>query len=187
MNSKLAIIGAVLVVIIAVVVYYITKKESFQHFGIPTDIEDGAYNIISTKGVPLISSAFTPIQCKDFMFRQSKPSADTAWKIQRVAHGVFMFKKPGDKECMYTSPDSSVRSYVINGSCMSKDICGSTKPTETGDLDERSLHTYFMILQNPEGKYYIKSMSNDKYLSMGTNLKMLQEPDENSLFMFQKA
>lgn len=177
--------ASVIIIFFAVVAYYCAKKESFTHVGAPVDIPDGIYNILNQSNKPLASTAFTPIQCKQFMFSQATPSSETAWKIQRVAHGVFMFKKPSDQECMYTSPDNSIRSYVMNGTCASKSLCGLDKPTETGDLDERSLHTYYMILQHPNGKYYIKSMSNDLYLCMKDSLSLVSEPTEDCLFSFQ--
>jgi hypothetical protein len=187
MNKKL-LIAVAAIAIIAIIVYLSVKKEFYQeHTGVPVDIPDGVYNILNRNNKPLASTAVTPIQCKDYLFQHAVPSKATAWRVQRVAHGVVMLKKPDDKECMYTSPDSSIRSYVINGSCNSKNVCGMTEPTSTGELDERSLHTYFMILQNPGGKHYIKSMSNDMYLSMDDSLKLVSEPDDSSLFTFEMA
>jgi hypothetical protein len=185
--DRTLILCIAIIALITAIVYVCARKESFPHVGVPVDMPDGTYNIISVSGKPLASTAFTPIQCKQFLFSQSIPSSETAWNIKRVAHGIFMLKKPGDQECMYTSPDNSVRSYVMNGSCASKSLCGLDKPTETGDLDERSLHTYYMILQHPNGKYYIKSMSNDLFLCMKDTLSMTNEPTEECLFTFQSA
>jgi len=171
----------------------IFKFESFQHIALPatsSDLPDGTYIITSHGGINLASNYVTPVQCNNFLYNHPiKGSDKTSWTLQRVADGVYILKKPDGLECLYSNIDRTVRSYVFDTGCNKKNLCGTTKPSYTGNLDENSIHTYFMILKHPNNKYYIKSMSNDMYFTLSNNgtLTLRQEPTEDSLFSFSRA
>lgn len=186
--KTISIIIAIVFLIGCITYIFIQKsKEAFQtHLGTPVDLPEGQYNILTEDNKPLASNLFTTVQCNDFLFGKTKPSIETSWKLKRVAKGVFILMKPGDKECLYTSPDNSLRSYFFPN-CNQQNLCGLPKVNSTGDIDQASLHTYFMILKNPEGKYYIKSMSNDKYICMNQHLTLVDQPTSNCIFTIQQA
>lgn len=171
------------IIVVALLTWWLsTNQESFQHFGLPADVQDGLYRITSMKGLPLTSNIIDTVMCKDFLIGQTQHSKSTDWKLKRVAQGVYIFYKPGEKECMYTHPTNSIRSYYFP-SCSSKNMCGLETPDYRGELDSDSLRTYFMILKHPKGKYYIKSMKNNKYVCMtNSELSFESKPNKNCLF-----
>jgi len=175
------------VIIVTIVLLYRQKEENFEHVGMAADLEDGVYLVTSANDNRVLASNIVDtVQCKDFMLGQAKPSADNAWMIQKVAQGVYIMYKPGKKECLYTSPAKELRSYFFP-SCDSQNLCGLSTPDWKGELDGDSLRTYFMILQHPSGKYYIKSMLNNGYITMSkSRLQLLDEPATDSLFNFIK-
>jgi hypothetical protein len=183
------------IAVIAIVLFTmcILKSESFQHIALPAstaDLPDGTYIITSNSGINLASNYVTPVQCNNFLYNNPiKASNKTSWNLQRVADGVYMLKKPDGKECLYTNIDRTIRSFVFDSGCNKKNLCGVSKPSYTGNLDENSLHTYFMIMKHPNNKFYIKSMSNDMYFTLSSNgtLSLLKEPTEDSLFSFNLA
>jgi hypothetical protein len=188
-QKHLILIGCLIIVAGIILGYlYISKsKESYKvHLGLPVDLPEGQYNILTSDQKPLASNLFTTVQCNDFLFGQTKPSKETSWKLKRVAKGVFILMKPGEKECLYTSVDSSLRSYFFPN-CNQPNLCGLPSTNSIGEIDQASLHTYFMILRNPDGKYYIKSMSNDKYICMDGSLKLVEEPTEKCIFDIQSV
>ncbi len=193
-NNKYLLISIALFIVICIVIYFkFIKNEHFEHFGMAVDIPDGIYSITSTNDIELSSDKITPVICNDFEYRDnSQLSLDLTkdWKLKRVAKGVYIFMKPNDRECLYTSADESIRTYQFSNcaSKNSKSLCGVTQKTYDGNLDELSLHSYFMLLKSPEGKYYIKSMINDMYLCMnGNKLTLKQVPTMECLFNIQKV
>ena len=174
------IAGVAAILIVALVV--LSSKEAFQNLGVPADVPDGVYTIRNNAGLSLTSNIIDPVQCNDFLIGQTYPSSSTDWKLKRVAQGVYIFYKQGEKECMYTHPTDSLRSYFFP-SCNTKNMCGLETPDYKGDLDKESLRTYFMLLKHPQGKYYIRSMKNNRYLKMtDKSLDFSDKPSEECLF-----
>ena len=190
MNRKIKLSLVILSIIVILSTIFIIFKhkssEYYNHFGIPSDIQEGLYNIINKNNIPLASNLITTVQCNDFLFNSTIPTNDTAWKLKRVAKGIYILMKPSDKECLYTSPDNSIRSYYFPNCSNSKNLCGIPSIDYKGEIDEGSLHTYFMLLQNPDGKYYIKSMINDKYICMNNSLSLVDEPTTDCIFTINK-
>ena len=171
-----------LTTIIVVSIILLCKKEAFEYMASTANLADGVYSITSKSGAVLTSNLIDTVMCKDFLIGQTKPSSDNSWMLKRVAQGVYIFYKQGKKECLYTHPTNDIRSYFFP-SCDTSNLCGLTEPDYKGQLDQDSLRTYFMILTNPQGKFFIKSMKNDKYLCMTNNqIKLLDSPDDNCLF-----
>jgi hypothetical protein len=144
-------------------------------------IPDGTYFIKSGSN-HLASSIIDTVQCHDFMIGQTLPSQQTAWQLQRVANGVYILFKPGKQECLYSSPANQLRSFFFP-TCQGSNVCGMETPDWRGELDPDSLRTYFMILQNPDGKFYLKNMKNDKYVNMtSSKIFLSNKPQQSSLF-----
>ncbi len=189
-TSTILLLVTLAILLLVILSMCVLKYESFQHVGLPAftaDLPDGTYMITSKDGINLASNYVTPVQCNNFLYNDPiKGSKKTSWNLQRVADGIYMLKKPDGLECLYTNIDKTVRSFAFDTGCNKKNLCGTAKPTYTGNLDENSLHTYFMILKHPNNKFYIKSMSNDMYFTLAPNgdLTLLQEPTEDSLFTF---
>jgi hypothetical protein len=180
-----AVVGAL---IILVIVYHMTKKEGFQNLGRSSDLPDCIYSIRSSKSkLPLSTNFVDLISCNDFTLGETKRPTKVNWKLKRVAQSVYIFFKEGEKECLYTHASNTPRSYYFP-SCDAKNLCGLETPTYEGTLDGDSLRTYFMILQHPSGKFYIKSMKNDMYLQMiNDRPSFSKNPNENCLFDFKKV
>jgi len=180
MQSRHILYG-LLVVVVIVIISLLSSKESFKHVGMAAQLPDGLYFIKSGNN-HLTSNIIDTVQCHDFLIGKTAPSQDTAWQIQRVASGVYILFKPGKQECMYSSPANELRSFFFP-SCTGKNLCGLEQPDFRGELDPDSLSTYFMILQNPDGKFYLKNMKNNKYVNMtSTKLFLSNSPKQSSLF-----
>jgi len=177
------ICAGLLIVIVVSIVLLAKGTEKFQHVGMAATLPDGNYSIINVAtSNQFASNIVDTVQCKDFMIGQRQPPQTVGWNLKRVAEGVYKLNKPGDQECLYTSPQNTLRSYYFPG-CQSKNLCGLDGPDYKGELDQDSLRTYFMILQHPTGHFYIKSMKNDMYVNMNDNkLYLSSQPTDNSLF-----
>ena len=180
-------IGLVIIICVTIVLIYRSKEESFEHVGKAAQLPDGVYTITSADGNILKSSIIDTVQCKDFTLGQPAPSKSDSWLLKRVAGGVYILYKTGKHECLYSSPANQLRSYFFP-SCDSQNLCGLETPDWKGELEGDSLRTYFMILQHPEGKYYLKNMQNDMYITMEKDsLLLTKQPTKNSLFDIQSV
>lgn len=182
MYTACAVAGTILIIVL---VYNKMRKEGFQNLAKPTVLPDGVYRITNTNNIPLTSNIVDTIMCNDFLIGATQPRKQLDWKLKRVAQSVYILYKQGEKECLYTSPADSLRSFYFP-SCNTKNLCGLETPNHQGELDGESLRTYFMILQHPSGKYFIKSMKNDMYLKMTKDqLVFSKSPCPECLFSFK--
>ena len=177
-----------MIVIVVSIVLLLKNKEKFEHTGMAASLPDGNYKIVNVAtGNVFANKIVDTVQCNDFMIGQPQPPVSTVWNLKKVAEGVYKLQKPGDQECLYTSPQNTLRSYFFPG-CKQTNLCGLDKPAYTGELDQDSLRTYFMILQHPSGNFYIRSMKNDMYVNMSDNkLYLTKGPTDNSLFQISQA
>ena len=186
-NNTGLIVAIVAVIAISAYLLYTMKHEGFAvHTGKPSNLPTGMYTIKNKNGVVLISDVFDTLMCNDFLLgRPFEPSKDSNWLLHRVAQSVYIFYKPSKKECLFTHPTDSLRSYFFP-TCQGKSLCGLEQPDAYGEIDPESLRTYFMILQDPSGKYYIKSMKNDMYVCMSDKkISLVDQPTEECLFDIQ--
>lgn len=176
-------VGAIVAFLLLIIfTSHVSKKEHFQNIAKASDLVDGTYRIANRDGLPLTSNIITTVQCNDFLIGRTKPSSSLDWKLKRVAQSVYILYKDGEKECLYAHPTNSVRSYLFSN-CNSNNLCGLQTLNDRGELDKPSLRTYFMILEHPSGKFYIKNMKNDLFLQMTKNkLSFVNKPNEDCLF-----
>jgi|LauGreDrversion4_2_1035121.scaffolds.fasta_scaffold643294_2 hypothetical protein len=190
-------------ILVAIALYYLFK-DNFEKFqittqslvDIPTMIGNQpiVYNITTTQGKELVSSAFTPIMCNDWILNKKDtqliPPVQRGWALKKVTDGVYIFEKPQMNECLYTfsamnQPDS-LRSYTVNGNCNKKNLCGSETVTYKGTLDEESSRTYFRLVKAPTGNYII-SIQNNKYVCLDDKgISFKESPDTNCQFNFSQ-
>jgi hypothetical protein len=161
------IIVVILVIVVGFCLYRLTQKskEQYAFLGAPSNLSDGRYKIVSADGIPLNSDIIDTVQCKDFLIGKMPTHTTLDWELKRVADSVYIFYKVGKKECLYSSPADEIRSYSFP-SCDTQNLCGLETPDYKGELDVDSLRTYFMILRNPDGKFFIKNMKSNKYVCM---------------------
>jgi hypothetical protein len=192
----------ILYIILAIVIYFlfVKGKEYFQLSDLVTiqTTENGkpiVYNVTNSQGLELVSSAFTPVMCNNWIItNQSKflHPLQKGWVLQEVqgAPGVYIFNKPQMNECLYThytmnKPDE-VRSYLKEGSCIKTSLCGDTSLNYQGELDENSLRTYFRLVKAPQGNYII-SVKNNEYLCIDAGkVSFKSSPDASCQFTFNK-
>jgi hypothetical protein len=192
----------ILYIILAIVIYFlfIKGKEYFQLSDLVTiqTTENGkpiVYNVTNSQGFELVSSAFTPVMCNNWIItNQSKflHPLQKGWVLQEVqgAPGVYIFNKPQMNECLYThytmDKRDEVRSYLKEGSCVKTSLCGDTSLNYQGELDENSLRTYFRLVKAPQGNYII-SVKNNEYLCIdGGKVSFKTSPDASCQFTFNK-
>ena len=179
-------VGLLIIIVVTIILLSRTSGECFEHVGQPVDaanLPDGTYRITNVDGLSLRSDLVDTVQCKDFLIGvQPGPNAFDGWQLQRVSSSVYKLLKPSGKECLYASPANQLRSFYFP-SCDGANLCGLSKPDYKGELDGDSLRSYFMILQHPNGKFYLKNMRNNMYVTMTSNkLKMTRQPTTQSLF-----
>jgi len=94
-------------ILVAIALYYLFK-DNFEKFqittqslvDIPTMIGNQpiVYNITTTQGKELVSSAFTPIMCNDWILNKKDtqliPPVQRGWALKKVTDGVYIFEKP---------------------------------------------------------------------------------------------
>ena len=190
-------ISLLCLIIVGLIIYFLflKPKESFQN--IPKNLvnlqTNQVYNVINFQGKELVSSAFTPVMCNDFMLTQNTqliPPMQKGWKLKQVTDGLYILEKPQENECLYThsemnSPDS-LRSYSISTSCKKVNLCGTENLTYENKVDKDSMRTYFRLLQAPNG-VYIVSAKNNMYVSLDQNgVSFKTNPDNSSVFTFNK-
>jgi len=178
-------------VLLAAVVFMQSRNETFRHLGAPAELADGVYEIKNIYGNDLHTDLVDTVQCKSFMIGKPVRASQKGWKVKRVSSGVYILFKPNEEECLYVNSDSNqLRSYLLSSDagCQSKSLCGMQQPDEKGQLDKSSLQTYFMILQHPNGKYYVKNMKNDKFVMMSDRaIKLVTNPTEECLFTITRT
>jgi hypothetical protein len=185
-NARTLLIIFGVIAVIAVILIIVTKKsnENFATVGKPSQVPDGVYMINNIHNLPLTSNIIDTVMCKDFLIgtQDAQPTPDKHWLLKRVASSVYILYKVGKKECLYTHPTNTVRSYFFP-SCDTKNLCGLETPDAQGELDQDSVRTYFMLLEHPSGKHYIKSMKNNKYLCMNKKqISFRTQPNDDCLF-----
>jgi hypothetical protein len=184
-----------------VLAYFIIKlllndpREGFQNAPNLVNLQSGVvYNITNFQGKELVSSAFTPIMCNNWILNQQNtqfiPPIQKGWLLKQVINGTYILEKPQMNECLYThsemNTDDSLRSYVVGGTCQKVNLCGMETVNPQGELDEASMRTYFKLLQAPNG-VYIVSAKNNKYVSFDQNgVSFKSTPDSSSVFTFTK-
>jgi len=193
-----------LYIVAAVAIYYlfVKGKEAFalsDLVSLPTT-ENGKpiiYSVVNSQGLELVSSAFTPVMCNNWIItNQSKflHPLQKGWVLQEVqgAQGVYIFNKPQMNECLYThytmnQPDE-VRSLVKEGSCVKTSLCGDTSLNYQGELDESSLRTYFRVIKSDIGSgNNIVSVKNNEYLCIdGGKVSFKKSPDATCVFNFNR-
>lgn len=185
-----------------VLAYFIIKlllknpTEGFQNAPNLVNLQSGVvYNVVNSQGKELVSSAFTPIMCNNWILNQQNtqfiPPTQKGWTIKQVSNGIYILEKPQQNECLYThsemnNPDS-LRSYVVGAdNCKKVNLCGMETLNQQGELDEASMRTYFKLLQAPNG-VYIVSAKNNMYVSLNQNgVSFKTTPDATSVFTFTK-
>ena len=183
-QTLLIIFGIVAVIAVILLLVFRKSSEHFVAMGKPAELADGVYMIENVNKLPLTSNIVDTVMCKDFLIgtHDAQPTPDKHWLLKRVASSVYILYKVGKKECLYTHPTNTVRSYFFP-SCDTKNLCGLETPDTQGELDQDSLRTYFMILEHPSGKHYIKSMKNNKYLCMTKKqISFKNNPTDECLF-----
>lgn len=149
------------------------KSEKFRYNTsssiVPAELNDGLYNIQTKNKVVLASIAFTPVQCNNFLINPKLiPSKDESWKLEKVSKGIYMLKKPNGSECLYASIGNTLKSYILESGCKSKNVCGLESLNNESKLDEESKRTYFEIWKYPEG-YVLKSKETGKFICVNKN------------------
>ncbi len=183
-QTLLIIFGIIAVIAVILLLVFRKSSEHFAAMGKPAELADGVYMIQNVNKLPLTSNIVDTVMCKDFLIgtHDAQPTPDKHWLLKRVASSVYILYKVGKKECLYTHPTNTVRSYFFP-SCDTKNLCGLETPDTQGELDQDSLRTYFMILEHPSGKHYIKSMKNNKYLCMTKKqISFKNNPTDDCLF-----
>ena len=151
------------------------------------------YSIVNNNNKELISSAFTPIMCDNNILTNSSqfiPSDFKGWSLKNISKGIYIFEKPSKNECLYThstmNSNDSLRSYVIEGTCQKKNLCGSSEEDYTNHLDEQSLRTYFRIIKDGD-KFNIISVKNNQLICINDNgVSFKSTADDSCKFSFNK-
>ena len=126
----------------------------------------GNYIIKNKKdGILLNSIAFTPVQCNNFLINYKPvPNSSEGWKLHEVSKGIYIFKKPSGKECLYASIGDTLKSYQLEPSCTKNaNVCGLESLDYEKKLDPNSSRTYFEVWKYPEG-YAIRNVDNKKFI-----------------------
>jgi hypothetical protein len=170
--------------------------EGFQNAPNLVNLTPGiVYNIVNNQGKELVSSAFTPVMCNNWILNQNNtqfiPPVQKGWVLKQVSNGIYILEKPQQKECLYThsemnNPDS-LRSYVVGeNNCQKVNLCGMETLNPQGEFDEASMRTYFKLLQAPNG-VYIVSAKNNKYVCLDNNgVSFKSSPDASCVFTFTR-
>ena len=158
--------------------------------GQPVRMNEGVYSIVNFENVDLTSSAFTPVQCNNFEIGIRKPSAQKDWLLKPIDNqGVYQLFKPNQNECLYAGIDNQLKSYFWDEvNCgKRKNICGLEGLNQMGELDERSLPTYFKLLHTVDKKgVLLQNMDSKQFVCMqGPNVSMKQTPDLSCVFKFK--
>ena len=136
-----------------------------------SELPTGNYIIKSKDGdILLNSTAFTPVQCNNFLFNPSMtPSKEEGWKLHLVSKGIYIFKKPNNKECLYAGLADKLKSYQLEPSCSKKkNVCGLESLNYEKKLDPESKRTYFEVWKYPEG-FAIRNVENQKFICLNKN------------------
>jgi hypothetical protein len=133
----------------------------------PAELSEGHYTITSVNGdVPLNSIAFTPVQCNTILFNSKlQPSNQQGWNLTHVSKGIYIFKKPSGKECLYASIGNTLKSYLLSDGCNQTNVCGLEDLDYKKELDPYSKRTYFEVWQYPEG-YAIKNVETQQFICL---------------------
>jgi len=175
-------IGLFVIIVVTIILISRCGQERFQHVGQVSTLPDGVYTITSADGKLMKSDIVDTVMCKDFQLGQQVVPEFDGWQLNRVSQGVYKLTKPGDKQCLYASPANELRMYNFP-TCDGANLCGLNGPNYKGELDGDSLRSYFMILQHPSGKFYLKNMMNNLFVTSTNNrIMMTKQPDEQSLF-----
>jgi hypothetical protein len=197
MNNLKTFLCLALVVIIVWLLFK-NPTEGFQNASNIVNLQSNTlYNVVNSQGKELVSSAFTPIMCNDWILNQNNvqfiPPMQKGWMVKQVTNGVYILEKPQKNECLYTHSEmnnkDSLRSYVLGGNadtCNKKNLCGMETLNPQGELDQASMRTYFKLLQAPNG-VYIVSVQNNMYVCLDNNgVSFKATPDSSCVFTFTK-
>ncbi len=135
------------------------------------DLPTGNYIIKSKNtGMFLNSTSCTPVQCNNFIYNPNMtPSKDEGWKLHLVSKGIYIFKKPNNKECLYAGLADKLKSYQLEPSCSKKkNVCGLETLNYEKKLDPESKRTYFEVWKYPEG-FAIRNVENQKFICFINN------------------
>ncbi len=148
---------------------YQMNKEQMQP--VISELPSGQY-IIKNKntGIVLNSTSCTPVQCNNFIYNPSMTSSkDEGWNLHLVSKGIYIFKKPNNKECLYAGLADKLKSYQLEPSCSKKtNVCGLESLNYEKKLDPESKRTYFEVWQYPEG-FAIRNVENQKFVCLINN------------------
>ena len=136
-----------------------------------SELPSGQY-IIKNKntGIVLNSTSCTPVQCNNFIYNPSmSPSKEEGWNLHLVSKGIYIFKKPNNKECLYAGLADKLKSYQLEPSCSKKtNVCGLETLNYEKKLDPESKRTYFEVWKYPEG-FAIRNVENQKFVCLINN------------------
>jgi hypothetical protein len=160
--------------------------------GQPVIMNEGTYWIKNYENVDLTSSAFTPVQCNNFDIGIRKPSMERDWTIKPIDNqGVYQLFKPNQNECLYAGLDNKLKSYFWSDvNCgKRKNICGLDTVNQMGELDERSLPTYFKMLYTVDKQgVLLQNMESNKFVCMqGPDVSMKERPDLSCVFKLRSV